>query len=211
MAFVLIGVKPNEGQPIVPFGTIEPEQSVKSITISQVIKKDDDATIPQLVLAVLNDGAVVNGTVVADEDTGDAGDGTETHFDFSLVSESVPGSVVISSLAESDDHEMLLTDGGDGYIYDEDGNNVGTVDYFTKAVDVTFPEAVKNLQAVLADYRSTTPFTVNGSLVLVPNSSSDVLSILPYWGDLEILVYADGVTELTVTTELISLGTMSSG
>jgi len=211
MSFAILGLKPNEGQPIVPYGTIEPDQSVKSITVSQIIKKDGDATIPELLLVVLNDDAIVNGTVTADEDTGEAGDGTEVTFAFDLVGAAIPGSVVISTLAESDDHEMLLTDGADGIIYNEDGDACGTVDYFSKAVSVTFLEAAKNLQAILADYRLTVPFTVNGALVLVPLAASTVLSNLPYWGDLEIKMYAAGITQVAVTTELIALGAIAGG
>lgn len=209
MSFSVVGFKPNEGQPMTR--VIEPEQTVRSMLVAPFLEKGDTVDA-SLLLVLKNDDVIVNGTAKTDTDSGEDGDGSETAFGFTAAEAPiVPGSLVVHALAASDDHVMNLTDNGDGTFTDENGDVVGSVDYFTGVVAVVFPEAVKNADNILYDNRKTTAVPLNGAVTIVPKTETDnILPQIPYWGEAEILGYTNLAKKVAVSTDLVSYASIQS-
>ena len=130
-------------------------------------------TLGPVVLAVKNDGEVAvvisveklsdsaalalsEDTAVTDEDTGYDGDTTDLVFTGEDLANTpiIPGSVTIAPTAGVDSVDATDRD-GDGKLYtsDVDEDFCGTIDYFTGALELSYPAGkAPNTTNILADY-----------------------------------------------------------
>ncbi len=215
MAERFLGMRPNEGQDLII--NLEENQLPVSLRMGpQSFEEDDtnDASILLKITNTLDDGTVeqVNGTLVEDEDTTKAGavGGDKAAFSGTLATVAgdatyavIPGTVNIHTLAESDDEVISLEDTyGDGVLYDEDGNEAGSISYFTSAWSGTFSKNVKASEAIDATFYWTTEIPLNGRVTLIPTDADTRLPILPRWGRLSIQGFVDVAKAIAVEAQI---------
>lgn len=95
-------------------------------------------------------------TEVTDEQIG-TGDGSDTNFTGSLDNDTCDPDTLVITTYDTDDNLMTLEDDGDGGFT---GDGSGTIIYDTGAFDVTFNNAVKDEQSILADYEWQEPTAI---------------------------------------------------
>jgi len=181
--------------------------SPSAISFSEVPGFQDDVD-GQLLLTVkgfdpvTQTSVVLNGNAITDEDTGEAGDDVETSFSFTLANPpAVPYTVRVRATIAG--VEYIADDRGNGKLYPyhtdpvaldfpimEDAP-IGTVDYYTGDVTITFPDPPDNMTAILVDYHETEVVLVRGGTIVVPKTGSLVIPPLPFWDAISIYAISD--------------------
>ncbi len=173
------------------FSFVESERPT-ALRVGQVLREDRTG-VPNVLLSMVKNGVVINGTAVVDEDTGEAGDDAETAFEFTLAETSVlPFSVRIST--DVGGETVVAEDRGTGKLYIGE-DEVGTIDYYTGDAAITYPAAPDNLAAILVSYSYQDAIPLRGVFAVAPATGDQYFPPIGFWEEVKFFAYADQVVE----------------